>query len=307
MKRLLTLLVALLVFALPISGLASGEEAKRPRLIIESGTVAPEAVSGGEEIELTVVIKNIGKADAHYLSVKACSESEFFTLASDLNGEFVQKLSSGKTREFTFSFRVDPRAVSGEYLLHIEAVYEDGSGMEYACEAVFRAAIVQPVEISMDPVELPAFVQSGSSFIQLISVYNPSCAAAYNVHAALNVDGLVCASVFFPELAPGAQEVKELNVFVITLSGGYGPTGGELVLTYEDESGEVKTVTTPVSCTITEPETTTDEDGERIAQEQKKQQTLSKWWISVLAAVAVIAILCSVIVVGKLARLAKMK
>ena len=56
MKRLLTLLVALLVFALPISGLASGEVAKRPRLIIESGTVAPKAVSGGEEIELTVVI-----------------------------------------------------------------------------------------------------------------------------------------------------------------------------------------------------------------------------------------------------------
>lgn len=307
MKRLLTLLVALLVFALPISGLASGEEAKRPRLIIESGTVTPEAVSGGEEIELTVVIKNIGKADAHYLTVKAYSESEFFTLASDLNGEFVQKLSSGKTREFTFSFRVDPRAVSGEYLLHIEAVYEDESGMEYSCEAVFRAAIIQPVEISMDPVELPAFVQSGSSFTQLISVYNPSCAAAYNVHAALNVDGLVCASVFFPELAPGEQAVKELNVFVITLSGGYGPTQGEVVLTYEDEDGAVKTSIIPVSCTITEPEKISDEDEERIAEEQKKQQTLSKWWISVLAAVAVIAILCSIIVVGKLARLAKMK
>lgn len=307
MKRLLTLLVALLVFALPISGLASGEEAKRPRLIIESGTVAPEAVSGGEEIELTVVIKNIGKADAHYLTVKAYSESEFFTLASDPNGEFVQKLSSGKTREFTFSFRVDPRAVSGEYLLYVEAVYEDGSGMEYSCEAVFRAAIIQPVEISMDPVELPAFVQSGSSFIQLISVYNPSCAAAYNVHAALNVDGLVCASVFFPELAPGEQAVKELNVFVITLSGGYGPTQGEVVLTYEDEDGAVKTSIIPISCTITEPEKISDEDGGRIAEEQKKQQTLSKWWISVLAAVAVIAILCSIIVVGKLARLAKMK
>ena len=96
-------------------------------------------------------------------------------------------------------------------------------------------------------------------------------------------------------------------MFVITLSGGYGPTQGEVVLTYEDEDGAVKTSIIPVSCTITEPETTTDEDGERIAQEQKKQQTLSKWWISVLAAVAVIAILCSFIVVGKLARLAKMK
>ena len=307
MKKIIALLICLLLITLPISGLASGDEQKRPRLIIESGTVAPEAVSGGEEIELTVVIKNIGKADAHYLSVKAYSESEFFTLASDLNGEFVQKLSSGKTREFTFSFRVDPRAVSGEYLLHFEAVYEDGSGMEYSCEAVFRAAIVQPVEINMDPVELPAFVQSGSSFTQLISVYNPSCAAAYNVHAALNVDGLVCASVFFPELAPGAQEVKELNVFVITLSGGYGPTQGEVVLTYEDEDGAVKTSIIPVSCTITEPEKISDEDGEHIAEEQKKQQTLSKWWISLLAAVAIIAILCSIIVVSKLARLAKMK
>ena len=307
MKKIIALLICLLLIALPIVGLASGDEQKRPRLIIESGTVAPEAASGGEDIELTVVIKNIGKADARYLSVNAYSESEFFTLASDLNGEFMQRLSSGKTREFTFSFRVSPRAVSGEYILHVDAAYEDESGMEHSCDAVFRAAIVQPVEISMDPVELPTFVQSGSSFIQLISVYNPSCAAAYNVHAALNVDGLVCASVFFPELAPGAQEVKELNVFVITLSGGYGPTGGELVLTYEDESGEIKTVTTPVSCTITEPEKTTDEDGERIAQEQKKQQTLSKWWISVLAAVAVIAILCSVIIAGKLARMAKIK
>lgn len=307
MRRIFALFIALLVFALPIAGLASGEEPKRPRLIIESGTVAPEAVSGGEKIDLSVVIKNIGKADAHYLSVKAYSESEHIALASDLNGEFAQKLSAGKSHEFTFSFRVDPRAESGEYLLHVEAAYEDGSGVGYSCDAVFRAAILQPVEIQMDPIDLPAFVQSGSSFTRLISVYNTSCAPAYNVHAALNVEGLVCASVFFPELAPGEQEVKELNVFVITLSGGYGQTGGEIVLTYEDESGEVTTITMPVSCTIKEPEKIADEDEERMAEEQKKQQTLSKWWISVLAAVAVIAILCSVIIAGKLAKTAKIK
>ena len=307
MRRIIALLVCLLIFALPISGLASGEEVKRPRLIIESGTVTPEAVSGGEDIELTVAVKNIGKADAHYLSVKAYSENEHIALASDLNGEFAQKLSSGKTREFTFTFRVNPRAESGEYLLNVVAAYEDGSGMEYSCDAVFRAAIIQPVEIRMDPVELPAYAQSGSSFTRLISVYNPSCAAAYNVRAVLDIDGLVCASAFFPVLAPGEQAIKELNVFVTTLSGGYGATEGEVVLSYEDENGAVKTITVPISCTVTEPETTTDEDDRRVSDEQKQQQTLSKWWISTLAAVAVISILCSLIVTGRLARLAKIK
>ncbi len=308
MKRILALLIALLVFAMPIVGAAAGqEEPKRPRLMIESGVVAPEVVSGGEDIELVVSINNIGKAEARYLSVKAYSESEYITLASDLNGTFMQKLSSGKTCEITFTFHVNPRAESGEYLLHVDAVYEDVSGMLYSCDAVFRATIVQPVELAFDPIELPELAESGSSFTQLISVYNPTYAPAYNVHASLNADGLVCASVFFPELAPGEQAVKELNVFVITLSGGYGLTNGEIVITYEDYSGTVKTLTQPVSCRITEPDKLSADEEQLLIEEQKAQQTLSKWWITVLCAAALTAIVISVIIVSKLSRLAKIR
>ena len=42
-------------------------------------------------------------------------------------------------------------------------------------------------------------------------------------------------------------------------------------------------------------------------KEQKEQQTLSQWWVSLLVAIAFILIVLSVIVIARFSRMLKMK
>ena len=167
----------------------------------------------------------------------------------------------------------------------------------------------QPVELAFEPGGMPDAVASGSSVTQLITIYNPSCGTAYNVHVKLDMDGVICASAYFDKIMPSEQAEKELKMMITELRGvnRYGETTGVFTVTYEDSNGAEEKLTQQLKTHIDRANELSESEKASQEAERMKRNTLSKWWISVLAAVAVIAILCSVIVVGKLRRLAEIK
>lgn len=279
-----------------------------PFLRITGADITPDTVGGDEEIKLKATIENTGSA-ARNITVRAEPEDEDIVLTSDLNGEFIERLAAGETAGVELTFHSRLHAKGGEHRVRVTAVYEGAGGQSFNTEAVFRFAVEQQAEIRLDEPTLPDSVESGSSFTLPVGVYNPSDASAYNIRAKLSVEGLICGSALFEKLAPGEQAEKTLNVIVTEIGGGkkYGRTEGKFEVTYEDENGAEHKLSVPVDCSITEPQGVTPAEEAKMAEEQMRQNTLSKWWISILAAVAVIAILCSIIVVGKLARQAKIK
>lgn len=308
MKRFFAILISLILLALPLTGLAWSE--KKPVLFIETGLVTPEAVTGDEDIELKVTIRNYGEAEARFVRITAESDSESVALVSDLNGVFLEALPAGESTEVVFLFHTALHTRTGEYRLSVRAVYEDKNGMESSAEAAYRMNVVQEVSLSADMPEFPDPVVSGDSFTQSVFIYNPSDAPACNIHAELKVDGFIAGSAFVRSLAPGESAERELKVIVTELSGGskYGKTDGRLTVTYEDENGNEKSFYISVTGNIEAPKLgPTPEEQAKLEEEEMKQNTLSKWWISALAAVAVIAILASVLIISRLARLVKIK
>lgn len=308
MKKLISFVIVLAMLALPAAGLAGG--AKKPVLLFETGSVTPETVSGGEDIELTVCLKNYGAAEARFVRISADSSDESIELVSDLNGVFLESLPAGESMELVFRFRSALHAKIGDYRLSVRAVCEDKNGMGSTAEAEYRMHVEQEVFVSAIMPELPSPAVSGSSFSHSVLIYNPSDAAAYNISVRLSVDGFIAGSAFISRMEPGGSEEKEIKIFVTELSGGkkYGDTSGELIITYEDGGGNEKMLSLNVSCSVAAPENgLTREEQERLEQEKIKEQTLSKWWISALAAFAVIAVLVSLLIISRLARLIKIK
>ena len=142
-----------------------------------------------------------------------------------------------------------------------------------------------------------------------ICVYNTGFSQLYNVRGVLSVDGLICSSAYLGTINPQDSIVKDLSIFVTTLSGSskYGDTWGNFQLYYEDENGEQQSIFQELKCSVLEPQKQTDEEKLKQEQEQKEQQTLSQWWISLLVAIAVIIILIAVIVIARFARMMRMK
>ena len=260
-------------------------------------------------VSLTISVANRGQLEARNIHIVPATEDPDLQLLSDLNGVFLNGLPVDEAIEAKFEFRVARHAIEGDHLMQVNIAYEDKYGNPFNEAGSYRVHVSQPVELEHDPIKLPETLTSGDTFTQIIYVYNPSCATAYNVRGVLNVDGLICSSAYLGNIPPQGSAEKELSVFVTTLPGSskYGDTWGSFEVHYENEAGEQQSLYQDLKSTILEPVEITDEEKVKQEQEQKEQQTLSQWWISLLVAIAVIVILIAIIVIARFARLLKMK
>lgn len=290
-------------------GSTEPEPVKKPLLRIEKGTVSPEETTGGDNASLSVRFANAGDLDACNIRISASPADSDLILTSDLNGSFYPTLAVGESVTTKFDFRVARHALEGDHLIEVGISYEDKYGNSYSESGAYRIHAAQQVELAYDPIKLPESLTSGDTFMQIIYVYNPSCATAYNVRGVLNVNGLICSSAYLGNIEPQGSATKELSVFVTTLPGSakYGETWGSFELRYEDEAGEEQFAYQDLKSSIMEPVKVTDEEKEKQEQEQKEQQTLSQWWISLLVAIAVIVILIAIILITRFVRLMRMK
>ncbi|MBR0507554.1 MAG: hypothetical protein IJJ86_02990 [Clostridia bacterium] len=282
---------------------------RKPVLVIREDAITPTEVVGNDRVTVRLKIENVGQKEARNIRINAAPQDGDLVLTGDLNGYFIECLNANETIEAEFTLRVASHALEGDHLVQINISYEGQYEGDYSETALYCVHAAQPVELAFDAVELPESMTSGDTFTQIIYVYNPSCATAYNVRGVLTMDGLICSSAFLGTIAPQGEATKELSVFITTLSGSqkYGETWGNFELHFEDENGEEHVLYQDLKGTIQEPEKITDEEKARQEQEQKEQQTLSQWWISLLVAIAVIIILIAVIVIARFGRMLRMK
>lgn len=285
------------------------QSVRKPVLQLVSSAVTPDSVDGAGEVLLTVTLQNVGNRDATNLHVTAQSQDSDVLMTSDLNGVFLTGLAMQGTVEGSFTFAVNERTLSGSHYLTVQATYEDKYGGSYTDAWQFRVNVTQPVKLGFDQMKLPESITSGESFTQMLYVYNPSQAPAYQVQATLTVDGLVCASAYLGTIEAQGSAGKEMSIFATTLSGSqrYGESYGMLEISYQDEQGEWFVLTQDLDITIEEPKPITDEEKEKQEAEQKEQQTLSQWWVSLLIAIAAILVLLSLIIISKFTRMLKMR
>lgn len=285
------------------------QSVRKPVLQLVSSAVTPDSVDGAGEVLLTVTLQNVGNRDATNLHVTAQSQDSDVLMTSDLNGVFLTGLAMQGTVEGSFTFAVNERTLSGSHYLTVQATYEDKYGGSYTDAWQFRVNVTQPVKLGFDQMKLPESITSGESFTEMLYVYNPSQAPAYQVQATLTVDGLVCASAYLGTIEAQGSAGKEMSIFATTLSGSqrYGESYGMLEISYQDEQGEWFVLTQDLDITIEEPKPITDEEKEKQEAEQKEQQTLSQWWVSLLIAIAAILVLLSLIIISKFTRMLKMR
>ena len=282
---------------------------RKPVLVIREHTVLPTEVVGNDRVNVALEIENVGQKEARNIRITATPQDDGLVLIGDCNGSYVECLYANETLSAEFELRVLGHAPEGDHTVQIEMTYEGQYEGMYTETAQYRVHVAQSVELAYDTIKLPEQMTSGDTFTQIIYVYNPSCATAYNVRGVLNVDGLICSSAYLGNIAPQGEATKELSVFVTTLSGSqkYGDTWGSFELHYENENGEEQVLYQDLKGTILEPVKITDEEKERQLKEQKEQQTLSQWWISLLVAIAIIVILVAIIVIARFSRLLRMK
>ena len=282
---------------------------KKPMLVLESSELSRPTIAGGEAFTLTVQVKNVGELEAKNVRILAAAEDQSLYRSDSLAARFLDLLAQGDSAAASFPFTSDKTIFAGRHSLSVTLSYEDKYGNAYYDTLPVQIGVVQDPAIGFDEMKLPETLTSGDTFTQPVCVYNTGYAPVYNVRCTLRMDGLVAASAFLGTLEPQQSADKAISVFVTTLPGKekYGTAYGELVVSYEDMAGQEHTEFQSLRTTIQAPVEITDEEKAKREKEQKEQQTLSQWWVSLLVSIAFILILLSLIVIARFTRMLKMK
>ena len=282
---------------------------KKPMLVLASSELSTSTVAGGEGFTLTLQVKNAGDLEAKNVRIMASAEGQGIFRSDSMAPVFLALLNREETADVNFPFASDKTVFAGRHGLTVTLAYEDKYGNVYGDSVPLQINVVQGASIGFDEMKLPETLTSGDTFTQPVCVYNTGYAPVYNVRCTLKMDGLIAASAFLGTLEPQQSADKAISVFVTTLPGKekYGMAYGELAISYEDMAGEEHTEYQQLRTTIQAPVEITDEEKLKQEKEQKEQQTLSQWWVSLLVSIAFILIILSVIVIAKFTRMLRMK
>ena len=290
------------------------QEVEKPELFISNCIITPDTVSGEEIFTAEVTIDNIGTIRARSVRLSYGSEAAGIIPADTNNAMHLENIASGESATVSFAIRTTGDVLAGEQPFYVTLDYVDLYGGVYTNTRTFLVHVTQPAKMSCDPVSLPKEVTAGETISLPANVFNIGKSPLRNVTVNLTGAGLFpTSSVFLGDIQPGQAGYGELKVFVGMLSmtegytESYGKTTGVYTISYKDDAGEVHTAEQQLSTEIKQPILDGEKtDAEKQAEEEQKR-AMSQWWISALAAFAVIAIIVAVIVVSKFARMMKVR
>ena len=290
------------------------QEVEKPELFISACEITPDTIGGDGEFSVNVKIDNIGSIRARSVRLTYGSEAEGILPYDTNNAILLDNIASGEGAEATFKMRTTKDVIAGSRAFFITLDYVDLYGGVYTATRQFLVNVTQPAEMTYDAISLPKEVTAGETISLPANVFNIGKSPLRNVTVNLTGAGLFpTSSVFLGDIQPGQAGYGEMKVFVGMLSmtegytESYGKTSAVYTVTYTDDAGETHTAEQQLSTEIKQPVIAGEKtDAEKQAEEEQKR-AMSQWWISALAAFAVIAIIVAITVVAGVMRTLKMK
>lgn len=283
------------------------EAVETPKLYISVCEITPETVGGEEEFSVTVTIENIGAIRARSIILTYGSDTAGIVPAQTNNTMHLENIASGKSETASFAFQTTKDVLAGDQSFYVKLDYVDLYGGIYTENRTFLVRAIQPSKMEYDPISIPKQVTSGETISVPVSVFNTGKSTLRNVVATISGSGLIPTfSVFLGDILPGESGTGEMEIYVGILSmtdnnttNDYGESKGTYTITYMDDNGEEHKEEMDFQTEIVRPA----EDSEEITE----KKTVGQWWISILVAFAIIAIVISAIVVTKFSRIMQMK
>lgn len=270
-----------------------------PKVIVECCRISGENVEAGDEVRVTIVLKNTSKTEKlRNMTVTVTEQGEYLKLLSDTDTVYIDTVTAGGNCEVTYIYQVEKTTPEGQYILDVAMDYADASGASYTAVGKARIDVEQPVRMTFDPVAINQQVQIGDIIRVDAQAINLGRGKVLNVRAVIEGDGIQPeGTLFIGDLEPGTTGSGSVNVTISGLSKGntpYGNAEGTVTFYYEDEAGRPYEETREISTCIEAP--VTAEEAERDVPEQ-----IGQWWMIM----AVIAALLTLVASGIALRIVK--
>ncbi len=269
------------------SGSGSEEKNSQPRLMVSQNSLQGKALDAGSSATWTVMIQNCSSRRA-VENIKVTLLTDSKDIVFEKTAWYFEKVAAKAEMELTQNITATKKALAEPVSVQFQIEYEDAKGNNYTSEEQARLLVSQPQQAKLANLSFPEQVYAADTEFMSFQVQNTGLSPIYNVKVRMEAKGLFPQQeVFLGNIEGGTSADGEQKVFVGTLdmdedgnvieNGGekYGDTSGEVILSYEDEQGEVTEQKLEIHTAIREAQTV------KLDIEEQKPKT-NQWWVTII-------------------------
>ena len=223
-----------------------------PHIIVSQYDYGTTQVSAGQVIDLNLSFENTSTQYDLDNIVMKITTPDGFSITSSSNTYHFDHLDVGESISKTISMQANPNAEAQSYAINIEFSFQyianDTRKSGESSESI-SIPVTQPDRFSVDEIQVPTSLYVGDEYNLSINFVNKGKTQVYNVTAELrgNMQNSGERS-FIGNVASGAEESAD---FYVTPTEA-GRMEGEVVISYEDASMNVREVTRPFTIMVEE-------------------------------------------------------
>lgn len=223
-----------------------------PHIIVSQYDYGTTQVSAGQVIDLNLSFENTSTQYDLDNIVMKITTPDGFSITSSSNTYHFDHLDVGESISKTISMQANPNAEAQSYAINIEFSFQyianDTRKSGESSESI-SIPVTQPDRFSVDEIQVPTSLYVGDEYNLSINFVNKGKTQVYNVTAELRGNMQNSGErTFIGNVASGAEESAD---FYITPTEA-GKMEGEVVISYEDASMNVREVTRPFTIMVEE-------------------------------------------------------
>ncbi|MGL6199909.1 MAG: COG1361 S-layer family protein [Lachnospiraceae bacterium] len=277
-----------------------------PRVIVTGFTTEPGTVKAGSDFKLVVHLKNTSKKTAvsnMVLDFSAPTEgtdanttAPAFLPTSGSNTIYIERIKAEGTMDVSLNLNAKADLVQKPYGLDISMKYEDSNATQHTSESSISVPVKQDARFEFSEIEIsPESISPGGEANVMCSMYNLGRIKLYNVKASFEGEGIKANDVFVGNVESGATASIDGMITGEAATSGDGKV--KMIVTYEDEGGNISTVEEEFTLFVAEE--MTEEMFMEEGMEVDQGGGTSFLSIAVIAVLVVIAAVVIIIIVRK--------
>lgn len=234
-----------------------------PRVIVTGFDTDPGTVKAGDDFRLTIHLKNTSKKTAVQnmlfdLQAPAsgaddAAEAPAFLPTSGSSSIYLEGIPAGGTKDISIELNSRADLIQKPYSITMSMLYENKNAEQFESQSSLAIPVTQEARFEFSNIEImPDTVEAGEEANITCSIYNLGRVKMYNVKVGFEGEAIEGQELFLGNLESGATGMVDGIVTALTES--YEENNCSLVLTYEDDAGNVTETKQEFTMAVTPPQ-----------------------------------------------------
>ncbi len=278
-----------------------------PVVYISKTVLEPRTAHAGEKFTMTVTLKNsVSTKSIRNMLVTVDTGNVQIDLEEDSYTFPIEEIDRGGEVELTLHFSTEPAIPSGKYPIRFSFKYDSSKTLNLSSAGATVVEIQQPANMELVMPRFADSVSVGETVPVSFQVMNMGRSAMYNVRCIVSGYGLVPSNTgYIGTMEAGTSKTTKVELYIIALNASkgnengpqYGNTTGNVTLIYEDETGQEYSQAATFDTMVNRPVVQLPQNN---SEEEKNEQRVGSWWVSVsILGGVILAAVITIWILGK--------